>query len=154
MLPIVFVSGVFIYLLHLSLALFVLGVLGPGEFLWRAGSYIFCGDSAVWSAGPVQFNLSTLLEWMAGLYRFSLLWLCCNGYGTVEMVGGWSDFFSIFSLLFIFGGRLCVVGLHFLKLVLFGSFLVLLVDFVFYKLLLCFFSLLQVVEEEYGLGRL
>ncbi len=24
----------------------------------------------MWSAGPVQFNLSTLLEWMAGLYRF------------------------------------------------------------------------------------
>ncbi len=29
LLPIVFVSGVFIYLLHLFLALFVLGVLGP-----------------------------------------------------------------------------------------------------------------------------
>ena len=92
----------------------------------------------MWSAGPVQFNLSTLLEWMAGLYRFFLLWLCCNGYGTVEMVGGWSVFFSIFSLLFIFGGRLCVVGLHFLKLVLFGSILVFLVDFVFYKLLIFF----------------
>ena len=45
-------------------------------------------DSDVRSAGPVQFNLSTLLEWMAGLYIFSLLWLCCSGYGTVEMVGG------------------------------------------------------------------
>ena len=29
LLPIVFVSGVFIYLFHLSLAVFVLGVLGP-----------------------------------------------------------------------------------------------------------------------------
>ncbi len=32
----------FIYLLPLSLVLFTLGVLGPWEFLWRAGSYIFC----------------------------------------------------------------------------------------------------------------
>ncbi len=36
-----------------------LGVLGPREFLWRAGSYIFCVcDSAVWSAGPDQFYLA------------------------------------------------------------------------------------------------
>ncbi len=27
-------------------------------------------DSAVWSAGPVQFYLGTILNWMAGLYRF------------------------------------------------------------------------------------
>ena len=38
---------------------FKLGVLGPWEFLWRAGSCIFCVcDSAVWSAGPVQFYLT------------------------------------------------------------------------------------------------
>ncbi len=29
-------------------------------------------DSAVWSAGPVQFYLGTILKWMAGLYRFFL----------------------------------------------------------------------------------
>ncbi len=48
-----------------------LGVPGPWEFPWRAGSYIFfvC-DSAVWSAGPVQFYSGIFLEWMAGLYRF------------------------------------------------------------------------------------
>jgi hypothetical protein len=57
-----FVSGV-----CLSIYVFVfchpkLGVLGPWEFLWRAGSYIFCVcDSAVWSAGPVQFYLA--LSW-------------------------------------------------------------------------------------------
>ena len=57
-----FVSGV-----CLSIYVFVfchpkLGVLGPWEFLWRAGSYIFCVcDSAVWSAGPVQFCLA--LSW-------------------------------------------------------------------------------------------
>ncbi len=50
----------------------ILGVLGPWEFLWRAGSYTFsvC-DSAVWSAGPVQVNLGILLERVAALYRFS-----------------------------------------------------------------------------------
>ncbi len=37
----------------------ILGVLGPWEFLWRAGSYIFCVcDSAVWSGGPVQSYLA------------------------------------------------------------------------------------------------
>ncbi len=32
----------FVHLLHLLLVLFILGVLSPWEFLWRAGSYIFC----------------------------------------------------------------------------------------------------------------
>ena len=50
----------------------ILGVLGPWEFLWRAGSYISCVcDSAVWSAGPVKVNLGILLERVAALYRFS-----------------------------------------------------------------------------------
>ncbi len=35
--------------------------------------YFCVCDSAVWSAGPVQFYSGTLLEWMAGLYRLSLL---------------------------------------------------------------------------------
>jgi hypothetical protein len=44
-----------------------------GNFLWRAGSYIFCVcDFAVWSAGPVQCYSGTFLERMAGLYRFFL----------------------------------------------------------------------------------
>ncbi len=70
--------------------LFILGVLGPWEFFWRAGSCIFCVcDSAVWSAGPVQFYLGILLERMAGLYRFFFFsGSVCSGYGTVEMVGG------------------------------------------------------------------
>ncbi len=61
----------YVYLCIFSLSVFpILGVLGPWEFSWWAGSYIFyvC-DSAVWSAGPVQFYLGTLLERMAGLYR-------------------------------------------------------------------------------------
>ncbi len=61
---------------------------------WRAGSYTFsvC-DSAVWSAGPVQFYLGILLERMAGLYTFFLSGSVCSGYGTVEMVGGGPFFF-------------------------------------------------------------
>jgi hypothetical protein len=46
-----------------------------------------------------------------------------------------------------------VVGLHFNKLVLFGSILVLFVGFVFYKLLILFL-LLQMVEEGFGPGGL
>jgi hypothetical protein len=50
-----------------------MGVLGPWEFLWRAGSCIYfvlvclrCGIG-----GPVQFYLVTVVEWTAGLYRVS-----------------------------------------------------------------------------------
>ncbi len=94
--PRYFVSGVcFTYCIRH----FKLGVLGPWEFLWRAGSYIFVCDSAVWSAGPVQYYLGFLLERMAGLYRFFSVWLCCSGYGTVEMVGGGPSFSAFSSLL-------------------------------------------------------
>ncbi|MFN9904258.1 MAG: hypothetical protein ACK55Z_36880 [bacterium] len=46
-------------------------------------------------------HLSASLEWVAGLYRFSLIWLCCSGCGTVEMVGGWSGFLFIFFILLL-----------------------------------------------------
>ncbi len=46
----------FIHLLHSSLVLFILGVPGLWEFLWRAGSYFpSVWGSAVWSVSPVQF---------------------------------------------------------------------------------------------------
>ncbi len=38
---------------------------------------------------------------MAGLYRFYLLRICCSGYGTVEMVKGWSALFFIFFILLL-----------------------------------------------------
>ncbi len=48
-------------------------MLGLWEFFWRAGSCIYfvfvclcCGIG-----GPVQFYLVTVVEWTAGLYRFS-----------------------------------------------------------------------------------
>ena len=69
-----FVSGVFIHLSHLFLALFIFGVLGPWEFLWRARSYIFL----VWlrcvecRAGTIY--LSVGLGWVAGLYGFFFFW--------------------------------------------------------------------------------
>ncbi len=106
----------YVYLfIYLSPAFFILGVLGPWEFLWRAGSYIFCVcDSAVWSAGPVQFYSGTFLERMAGLYRlFPFLWLCCSGYGTVEMVRGGVVCLSSCCLQFAvssLGGWMSVVG--------------------------------------------
>ncbi len=45
--------------------------------------------------------LSASLGWVAGLYRFSSLGLCCGGYGTIEMLGGVCGpfSFSVFSLL-------------------------------------------------------
>jgi hypothetical protein len=50
------VSRVFIHLLRSSLVLFILGVLGPWGFLWRAGSYFpSAWGSAVWSVGPELF---------------------------------------------------------------------------------------------------
>ncbi len=102
------------HVLRICICHFKLGVLGPWEFLWRAGSYIFCVcDSVVWSAGPVQFYSGTFLERMAGLYRFFLFlfWLCCSGYGTVEMVrGGGLSSFSLSSVCCQFSWRLDVCG--------------------------------------------
>ncbi len=57
--------------------------------------------------------LSTSLEWTAGLYGCFLLWLCCSGYGTTEMVGGVvriSSHFLQFAVSSL-GARLSVVGL-------------------------------------------
>ncbi len=50
-----------------------LGVLGPWEFLWRAGSCIYSVLVSLFCeiGGPVQFYLVTVVGWTAGLYRFS-----------------------------------------------------------------------------------
>jgi hypothetical protein len=62
--------------------------------------------------------LGTILEWMAGLYRFFLLWLCCSGYGTVEMVrgGGLSFFHFLQFAVSPLGVQLFSVGLRFFYL--------------------------------------
>ncbi len=51
-----------------------LGVLGPWEFLWRAGSCIYSVLVPLFCeiGGPVQFYLVTVVGWTAGLYIFSL----------------------------------------------------------------------------------
>ena len=77
---------------------------GPGHIfpMW---------DSAVWSAGPVQFYLSASLEWMAGLYRFSLSGSVVVGAVRLKWWGGGLAFFSF--LYFAVGSpgvRLPVVG--------------------------------------------
>jgi hypothetical protein len=105
---------VYVYLfVYLSPAFLIFGVLGPWEFSWRAGSYIFCVcDSAVWSAGPVQIYSCTRGADGGAVQIFPLLWFCCSGYGTVELVrgGGLSSSrflqFAVSSL----GGWMSVVG--------------------------------------------
>ncbi len=64
------------------------------------GHIFFCMGLRCVECRAGTIYLSTSLEWMAGLYRFSLLWLCCSGYGTIEMVGGVVYFLlTLFSLL-------------------------------------------------------
>jgi hypothetical protein len=50
-----------------------LDVLGPWEFLWRAGSCIYSVLVPLFCeiGGPVQFYLVTVVGWTAGLYIFS-----------------------------------------------------------------------------------
>jgi hypothetical protein len=68
------VSCVFIHLLHPSLGLFILGVLGPWGFLWRAGSSFFCVGLRCVECRSGTIYLSASLEWVAGLYRFFFFW--------------------------------------------------------------------------------
>ncbi len=111
-----FVSDVCLYT---CLLLFYIGCAGSvGISLTGRVIYFLCVcDSAVWSAEPVHFYSGTFLEQVAGLYRFfPFLWLCCSGYGTVEMARGVvrvSFRFLHFVVSFL-GGRMSVVGLSFL----------------------------------------
>ncbi len=110
------VSCVFILLLHLSLVLFILGVLGPWGFLWRAGSYFpSAWGFAVWSVGPVLFIWvlawggwrgctgfffsGALLWWVrydwnsgGGVVRFSLPSLVCCPLSRQAVVCGRAPF--------------------------------------------------------------
>jgi hypothetical protein len=67
-----FVSGVCLSFIYLSPA-FYIGCAGSVGISLAGRVIYFCVcDSAVWSAGPVQFYSGTLLERMAGLYRLFL----------------------------------------------------------------------------------
>ncbi len=94
------VSGVCYRLLYLSPVCLFWVCWVRGNFLWRAGSYFFCVcDSAVWSAGPVHFLFRHSVGADGGTVQiFPFLWLCCSGYGTVEMVRGGGLSFSSLSL--------------------------------------------------------
>jgi hypothetical protein len=62
---------VFIHLLRLSLLCLLLVCWVRENFYGGPGHIFPVWDSAVWSAGPIQFFSGTFLERMAGLYRFS-----------------------------------------------------------------------------------
>jgi hypothetical protein len=73
-----------------------------GNFSGEPGHvYISCVCvSAVWSAGPVQVNLGMPWSGRRDYTGSPFLWLCCSGYGTVEMMKGVVRiFFAFFSLL-------------------------------------------------------
>ena len=130
---------VFVHLI-LSLVLFILG-LDLWEFFWRAGSYFSCLCEAPLCGVSGRYNLLECWPGVGGgaVQVFSSLGLCCGGYGTIEIVGGLVCFSFLSSVCFLLFWRAVVCGRSpFLKLVLFGTILVFLVDFVFYKLLIFF----------------
>ncbi len=75
-------------------------MLGPWEFLWRAGSCIYSVFVSLCCeiGGPVQFYLVTVVEWTAGLYRFSFFSgsIAVGTYCTGEMVRGGDPIFLLF----------------------------------------------------------
>ncbi len=111
----VFCVYLFIYYACL-LFCFILGVLSPWGFLWRAGScFPSAWGSAVWSVGPVLFIWVLAGGGWRGCTGFFSLGLCCGGYGTIETVGGvWSFFLCRLQFAVCSVGRwLSVVGLLF-----------------------------------------
>ena len=87
------------------------GRVSSWRFHWRAGSYFSCVGLRCVECRAGTIYLSASLEWMAGLFRFSLFWRCCSGCGTVEMVGGGLAFFHfLYFAVNSPGGRLSVVG--------------------------------------------
>ncbi len=71
---VIFVSGVCLSIYYTCFFLFCLfWVCWVCEnFSGGPGHRFSVWDSAVWSAGLVQFYLGTILKWVAGLYRFFL----------------------------------------------------------------------------------
>ncbi len=106
-------------------------------YFWRAGSvrislagrviYFLCGTPLC--GVPGRYNFIRALSW--GGWRdcsdFFLLWLCCSGYDTVELVkGGRSVFLFAFFCLLHFFWRLDVCGRNFVlyNLIYFGRIVV------------------------------
>ena len=86
----------------------IIGYIGLVGISWRAGSCTYrrlCVSTA-WSAGPVRVYLVALLGWVAGRYRFPVLFgfvLACVR--VIEQVGGWrvGTIFLYFCLLWRVG---------------------------------------------------
>ncbi len=100
---------VFICLLYLSFAYLFWVCWVRGNFSGGPGHIFSVWDSAVWSAGPVQVYLGTILEWMAGLYRFFL----SSGsvvVGTVLLKWWGVSFFSFSSVCCQLSWRAVVCG--------------------------------------------
>ncbi len=129
-------------------------------YFWCAGSvgiflagrviYFLCVcDSAVWSAGPVRIYSGTSWSGWRDCTGFSVLWFCCSGYGTVEMVRGVVCLSFVSSVCCQFSWRLDVRGRisALFNSIFFGRFVVFSRGFIFCKLLI-FFNLLQVVKAE------
>ena len=129
-----------------------LGVLGPWEFLWRAGSCIYSVLVSLFCeiGGPVQFYLVTVVGWTAGLYRFSFFSGSIS-VGTVR-VKRWGvtrfSFLLQFAVCFLGGcisavGICCVIFCDGSFVVFFGGFFL---SFFFEVLIVN--NLLQVVSQE------
>ena len=72
----------------------------PGVFLAGRVIFSFCVGLRCVECRSGTIYLSASRGWVAGLYRFFSLGLCCGGYGTIEVVGGCGPFFfAVFSLL-------------------------------------------------------
>ncbi len=147
---------VFICLLYLPPVCLLWVCWVRGNFLAGRVTYFLCiCGSAVWSAGPVQFYSGTLLERMAGLYKFFCLSSSVVA-GTVRLKWwrGWSFFLLLSSVCCHCSWRLDVCGRIFALYILnfSGGFAVLSCGFLFRKLLI-FNNLLQVVSSQSELGR-
>jgi hypothetical protein len=125
---VIFVSGVCVSVYYTCSLLCLLWVCWVRENFSGGPGHIFSvWDYAVWGAGPVQFYLGTILKWMAGLYGFSLFWLCCSRCGTIEMVVGCGpSVFSFFPLCCQLLWRAVVCGriLFSVILIFFGKYVV------------------------------
>jgi hypothetical protein len=116
---------------------FKLGVLGPWEFLWRAGSCIFLRVRLRYvecRAGTSLFRHSVGAD--GGTVQIFLsVWLCCSRYGTVEMVGGGGPSFLLSLVCCQFSWRLDVCGRIFVLYIpiFFGKYVVFSCGFVFLK---------------------
>ena len=89
-------------------------MLGPWEFLWRAGSCIYSVLVSLFCeiGGPVQFYLVTVVGWTAGLYRFSFFSGSISvGTVRVKRWGGDPIFLSFQFAVCFLGGCISAVGI-------------------------------------------